>query len=172
METNLEIPDSAKTVIATSIVVCGTFTNALSLSYFIRRENKGIGTRLLMLLNSLDLFVCVSGIVDALLLFYGIADDSIPSIIIRKLYISSVEATSFATCLLSVTRTIILCQPFYRLRGKAIILATVTFVSYVAVRYIWNVRMQLTGTLTYERAMLVIWLNFATLSMIILTVHQ
>lgn len=50
-------------VIITSVVITGwgILTNALSLSYFIQRENKRLGSRLFMLLNALDLAVCMSG---------------------------------------------------------------------------------------------------------------
>ena len=51
------------------IAFCGVFSNVLSLSYFIRRENASLWSRLLMLLNSLDLAVCLSGAVTGTLIF-------------------------------------------------------------------------------------------------------
>ena len=45
------------------------------------------------------------------------------------------EGTAYTTCLLSVTRTIALCRPFYQVNKRAIIFATVTFLSCVTVKH-------------------------------------
>ena len=47
---------------AVSVVlgVTGTLANAASLTYFIKKEEKGIGDKLLMLLNSIDLLLCIT----------------------------------------------------------------------------------------------------------------
>ena len=110
---------------------CGTCSNALSLFYFIKKEEKSLGNKLLMLLNCLDLFFCFNTTVRMVLFWNanGSSFEKFASAMTQILLVS----TAFATCLLSVTRSISLCFPFYRVNGKAIISATVIFISYLAI---------------------------------------
>ena len=107
------------------ICVCGTISNTISLSYFIKRENDGLGNRLLMLLNTLDLLVCLSGTVAAILHAYTNWDDQdeLQLHISILIYRGFVESTGFATCLLSVTRAISIAAPFCTMKGKYVCFA-------------------------------------------------
>ena len=128
------------------ISVCGTFANSLSLSYFIKKDNESLGSRLLMLLNSLDLLVCVIATVT-ILSFYVITNININRDVLHSLYQITVESTGFATCVLSVTRTIYLCFPFYKINGKAIVVATASFIVYLVIREVIALTVSVTGEL-------------------------
>ena len=87
-----------------SIGGCGILTNALSLLFFITRDNKGLMTRIIMLLNSLDLFVCVTGTISKTIWFLHGEEYSVTYAVFNLLYNCSLEGTGFTTCLLTVTR--------------------------------------------------------------------
>ena len=103
--------------IATASVICivGVVVNCLSLSYFIRKQNKGLGDRLLMLLNVCDLLVCAMYIPNALSVYFG---DLITVIICSGTFDLFFQCTVFATCLISVTRAIKVVRPFFSIRGS------------------------------------------------------
>ena len=103
--------------IATAIVlsIVGVIVNCLSLSYFIRKQNKGLGDRLLMLLNICDLLVCAMYMPYALSWYFG---DMITHIICVGTFVLFFKCTVFATCLISVTRAIKVVRPFFSIRGS------------------------------------------------------
>ena len=98
------------------------------------------GSKLLMLLNALDLMVCLTaGIQLGMMVVYY----KVPAVAhetFNSLYFIFLEATGFATCLLSTTRCISLCAPFYSVQGKAVGLAATLFISYTLVREVTLVR--------------------------------
>ena len=96
----------------------GMAENCLSLSYFTRERNRGnnqgLGNKLLILLNFCDLLVCFGALTSSLL--YYVKDDKvgyIPFLVSSFIYTVSFDCTGFSTCLLSVTRMIKVCQPFF-----------------------------------------------------------
>ena len=98
------------------------------------------GSKLLMLLNTLDLMVCVTGVIQmGMMVVYwkipGVAHETFGS-----LYFVFLETTGFATCLLSTTRCISLYAPFYSVKGRAVALAGVLFFGYTIIREITLVR--------------------------------
>ena len=97
------------------ISIVGVVVNCLSLSYFIRKQNKGLGDRLLMLLNVCDLLVCVMYMPNALSVYF---DDLITYIICSGTFDLFFNCTVFATCLISVTRAIKVVRPFFSIRGS------------------------------------------------------
>ena len=108
---------------AASIVLSlvGIVTNTMSLSYFMRRRNKGLGNTLLMLLSSCDLSVCSIYVLTAILAqIYPKVDDSdgarISYLVCWFIYKVVFDCTGFSTCLLSVTRTIKVCRPFLSIK--------------------------------------------------------
>ena len=93
-----------------------------------------------MLLNSLDLMVCVTGSIQlGMMVVYweipGIAHETFNS-----LYFVFLEATGFATCLLSVTRCLSLCVPFYKVKREFVVLSGLIFIGYTVVREVVLVR--------------------------------
>ena len=125
------------TVLKCVIDVIGIAANSLSLSYFVKRQNKGLVNRLLMLLNACDLFVCVTNFATAVTYQMCLSkqccsgkDDNWVKTsynISRFFYAMSFDCTGFSTSLLSVTRTIKVCRPFYRIKG---ILTAASFIFY------------------------------------------
>ena len=102
--------------IASSLITgCGLILNIVWFSYFVKKENKHLGNRLLMFLNSFDFCVCVSGTVMTVMWSYylHLVNQGIEEAYnfyaeyyrrCNTIYKFCVECTAFATCLLSVTR--------------------------------------------------------------------
>ena len=102
--------------------IVGVLANSLTLSYYIKRQDKGLGNRLLILLNSSDLIVCLIFIPRALLehiCVYGNGSyGAYASYFVSDfIFITSFDCTGFSTCLISVTRTIKVCRPFFSIKG-------------------------------------------------------
>jgi hypothetical protein len=121
---------------AASAALCfvGTVANAASFIYFIRKREKSVGDKLLMLLNSIDLLLCISA-TSLTILFSLLAGDTLmmdtytnvshACIAFSILYVILIDGTAYATCLLSVTRGISIAFPFYQIKGKPLIVAGV-----------------------------------------------
>ena len=117
--------------VASSVLcIMGTFTNSVSLTYFIKKQDKTIGDKLLTLLNSSDLLLCFFATTISILTSFivgtgGSEPDTIAPVflvIIFILYVVLVDGTAYATCLLSVTRAITIALPFYRIKGKSLVI--------------------------------------------------
>lgn len=104
------------TIITIVISIVGIVANCLSLSYYIKRQNKGLGNRLLMLLNSCDLVVCSVYVPRAILELAGRSREVV-FIVTNIIYLISFDCTGIATSLMSVTRTIKVCRPFFAIKG-------------------------------------------------------
>ena len=123
---------------AVSVVlgVTGTLTNATSLTYFIKKEEKSIGDKLLMLLNSIDLLLCITAttltcLISIFLLkredsYYMYNEHAMyymyTILVLFGIYIFMMDGTAFVTCLLSVTRGIGIAFPFYQIKGKLLVI--------------------------------------------------
>ena len=123
------IPLRATTVFIGAV---GMAENCLSLSYFTRernrRNNQGLGNKLLILLNCCDLMVCCTALTTSLL--YMVKDGRVGNILYLVssfIYMIFFDLTGFSTCLLSVTRTIKVCQPFFIIQGNWV---AVSFIFY------------------------------------------
>ena len=108
------------------ITLSGTVTNALSLSYFIRKDNRTLGTRLLMVLNSLDLALCCTSPFAIATGLNNIRSDQMYDIT-NGVYCSLLASTAFTTCLLSVVRSISVSRPFAPINEKAVVVATISW---------------------------------------------
>ena len=115
--------------VSTILCVMGTLSNLTSLIYFIKKKDKTIGDKLLMLLNSVDLLLCICAtLLTAILSYLEGRDEQMPEgmwyviIPITVLYFLLIDGTAYVTCLLSVTRAIGIVSPFYQIRGKLLII--------------------------------------------------
>ena len=109
--------------------MCNVHLVLVNKPVFFSRADRSLATRLLMLLNSWDLAVCISATI-ILFVHDGAADTNVMGgdraySVVTTLTVISFEGSAFSTVLLSVTRTIRLCKPFYRLKSKAIALSFV-----------------------------------------------
>ena len=109
--------------------VGGTISNALSLSYFLTKYRETLASKLMILLNSIDLLVCLSSSVMGTGFVLSLAGFKIKELVLYPAYWFQflVAATAFATCLLSVTRTISLVSPFYKIKKKTLVSATAIY---------------------------------------------
>ena len=122
MVTEVNIPDYATRISGTVLCGVGIAANCLSLSYFMKNWKKGLGTRLLILLNFWDLTVVLFGFTNRILVFrQDVQGESTAGKMsfyaFALLYTIAYDCSGFSTCLISVTRTIKVCRPFYRLKG-------------------------------------------------------
>ena len=122
-----------------SVIICitGTLTNSLSLAFFLNKDDGTLVTRIFIMLNSFDLAVCITATVYVVQLplnyaglYEGIYSGHYFFDVFSVLYWTAVAATAFATTTLSVTRAIFLYRPFYRANGRALVVATITFLTY------------------------------------------
>ncbi|XP_063674773.1 uncharacterized protein LOC134811677 [Bolinopsis microptera] len=100
--------------------IVGTPANLVSLTYFFKHDRTTLGSRLLILLNSFDLVVCISAI--GVNVFYFLPSNAsnlktfdITENIFKVLFKISIQCTGFTTCLLTITRSISLVKPFYQI---------------------------------------------------------
>ena len=108
------------------ISIVGTLANSTSLIYFLKKGERKIGDKLLMLLNCIDLALCTLAASLAIylstIMSEGEAVDSKYFAIVLYLYLHLVDGTAYTTCLLSVTRAISITFPFYKIRGKPLVI--------------------------------------------------
>ena len=104
------------------ISAVGVIGNSVSLSYFTRRNNsRGLGNKLLILLNCCDLMVCFTALTASIL--YIVQDGRvghIPFLVGSIIYLVFFDLTGFSTCLLSVTRLIKVWRPFFFINKKRV----------------------------------------------------
>ena len=119
--------------VSATLCVIGTFANLTSLVYFIKKKDKTIGDKLLMLLNSVDFLLCICATLLSAFLSYveghentALEDLRYVMIVITILYFLLIDGTAYVTCLLSVTRAIGIVSPFYQIRGKLLIILGIT----------------------------------------------
>ena len=123
------------------IAATGFVTNLLSLTYFTRKPKRTMTTRIFLFLNTFDIFVCLVGTVLVISTSCegqnSLCDFQNP-VFIRLLSVMNicVETTAFATCLLSVTRTISLCFPFYPINRNMCGTSVAVFLIQEFVRFI------------------------------------
>ena len=107
------------------ISIVGTLANSTSLIYFLKKGERKIGDKLLMLLNCIDLALCTLATSLAIYLSTIMSEGQVDSkyfAIVLYLYLHLVDGTAYTTCLLSVTRAISITFPFYKIRGKPLVI--------------------------------------------------
>ena len=98
--------------ISASICVIGTVSNLLSLTFFFLNWSNKLGEKLLVLLNLLDLMVCLTG---TILFALNTAESPYPVVfkMFSAAYFTFLESTAFVTTLLTVVRALATYLPFY-----------------------------------------------------------
>jgi len=124
--------NSGLPVFTCCIGAIGILTNSLSLSYFLSKKDKSLPTKLIMHLNVLDLAVCIFSPASFYFNFHGAM--KVVTSVLNSTYYVLLESTSFATCMLSVTRMIQMKRPFYTLNFRAIVAVTSVYNGYLVIR--------------------------------------
>lgn len=96
-----------------------------------------IGCRLLTLLNTMDLLFCVSSTMVLITGSYYSDNNQVLVVsfsVFNFLYCALLEGTAFVTCTLTVTRTVSLCIPFYRIHQRKLWGILGTFLAYLVAR--------------------------------------
>ena len=114
------------------ISVTGLVTNALSLFYFAKKADRTLSNQVFIMLNVSDLFVSFFDVAIVSLQYCEgsvCGQDSLLHVWALAIIDASINSTAFATCILTMTRTISLCFPFYQINRKAVAVATLTFLA-------------------------------------------
>ena len=92
--------------ISSSICLIGTISNILSLTFFFLNWSNRLGEKLLVLLNILDLLVCLSATIY--LVFRKSLLDDYPDLLtfLKGVYFTAMEGTGFVTTSLTVVRSV------------------------------------------------------------------
>ena len=111
---------SVLTWILAALTCSGTLSNLLCLSFFITHAPRNTGSRILCLLNALDLMTCGVSTVTLIIGYISSNQDSIRISFIAFNFCFAIllEGSAFVTCILTVTRTISVCRPFYHIDQK------------------------------------------------------
>ena len=124
-------------VLVVVVGVLGVASNTLWISFFMYRPGTlSKGDKLLLILSSLDLCVCVSAGVKVILNSRYDENETVTVILVAATYLFrlSLEWTAFATCVLSVVRMIGTCWPFYKPHLSRIYLSNGVFGGYLLLR--------------------------------------
>ena len=119
-------------VASTALCLVGTLANLISLVYFMKKNAKTLGDKMLMSLNCVDLILCICATVEAACMsYYHLSNANggymlIIMICIALFYILLIDGTAYITCLLSVTRAIGIASPFYQIKGKLLVILGIT----------------------------------------------
>lgn len=119
-------------VVCAVICLLGTLTNVTSFVYFCTKQEKSLGDKMLMLLNCVDLLLCIMASMITILIsrLIQLPEDTlgllVALVLLIIIYLILVDGTAFATCLLSVTRAISIISPFYKIRTKCLCCVGIT----------------------------------------------
>ena len=123
-----EIPLRITTVL---LGLIGVIANSISLVFFIKRHSKRLGDKLLKLLNSGDLILSIAVVATAITyqmyLNKGGNGAKISYYVFSFCYGVSIECTGFITCLISITRTIKVCRPFFSISGAWLAVSVISY---------------------------------------------
>ena len=114
------------------IGVAGSVTNVLSLSYFVRKVERTLSNRIFIVLNLSDFLLSLFTVISVSSYFCEGSNsicgkDSLFTRAAITFFDLVLNSSAFATCLLSFTRTISLCYPFYQIQKKAVGIAALIF---------------------------------------------
>ena len=106
-----------------TIAICGGITNGISLSYFARKRQEGLGNQFLVYLNIIDtLMCCAVAIETSTVVVATIPDLKYPYVIfgtiVYALYRIALETSCVITTYLCVIRTLSVILPLYRIEKK------------------------------------------------------
>ena len=127
-----------KVVTSGLVGIVGTPANLVSLIYFFKHDRTTMGSRLLILLNSFDLLVCISAVGANVFYNLGIHASNVETLymaedIFKVLFKVSTLCTGFTTCLLTITRSISVVKPFYEINQFRVATASLVHATIVAV---------------------------------------
>eukprot|EP00116_Pleurobrachia_bachei_P007447 sb/3467709/ len=117
--------------------VLGIASNTMWIAYFMYRQGTLLkGDKLLLILSTLDLSVCVSAGVKVILNSRYHDNEAVTVTLVAATFLfrMSLEWTAFATCVLSVVRMIGTCWPFYKPQLSRIYLSNGVFGGYLLIR--------------------------------------
>ena len=116
----------------------GTITNIISIVYFLRRKNRNLGDKYLVLLNSLDITICLyTTFANTVALkcgengcgiLPGQGDFRVNS---SSIFETMVELSGVATCFLCALRAISISKPLFQINKRKVYISTALAVFYI-----------------------------------------
>ena len=128
-----EIELKIKISISFIITVIGIISNVMSLSYFLSNWSSKLGDKLLVLLNILDLFVCLTA-TFYLMVWKLLKVPLFIETLFLMTYLILVECTGFVTALLTILRSLASYFPFHEPQNKHITISFTSFLCYTVVK--------------------------------------
>ena len=118
-----------------TIALTGVIANTLSLSYFLRKERKGLFSRLFIALNVSDLVLSVLMLISGILKMEGVGDTSQTAKILAlqimdDIFVTIRNGTTWTTLLIYTTSAIKACDPHNRIKVRRMVIATIIYSGY------------------------------------------
>ena len=131
------------TPITGTIAVVGTITNGISLSYFSRRRQEGVGNKFLVLLNVVDTLLCCLAASQFIVIpswWSNFDEDSIDGgyiiclVFLISAYLITMEISALLTVSLCVVRTLTVICPLLQIRKRLPFAIVSAIICYIAGR--------------------------------------
>ena len=118
--------------ISSTVCCFGTISNAISLSFFLRRKNGKIGDKFLVILNSLDIATCMYALVSLpVKLQFQNEDNLKENFMLWSLFEIPVELSGVVTSFLCALRAISINWPLYTIHRKKVYISFSSAVAYI-----------------------------------------
>ena len=127
--------------VSVTIASLGIITNAVSINFFLRRKNRNLGDKLLVLLNLLDITICISSVVGLTVMSqpYLIGKERNKSqkeegqkdILFLGFFEMLVELSGIATCFLCALRCIAINWPLYQISNPKVYISAVLVAAFM-----------------------------------------
>ena len=110
------------------VSIMGAFTNAISLSFFLKHQRESLADKHFIFLNITDLLICLLSpaalfCLSELTKLKEGCESQLLSATIAEFYVSLSLLSCFITTVLSVTRTLVLTKPLYIIKRNLVYLA-------------------------------------------------
>ena len=123
--------------VSITVSCIGTITNIMSITYFLRRENRNLGDKYLILLNTLDIAICLYATFANTVAFKcgenscGILPFGDFRVHASSIFEALVELSGVATCFLCALRAISISRPLYQISKRKVYISTALAVFYI-----------------------------------------
>ena len=114
--------------VSATIASLGIITNAVSINFFLRRKNRNLGDKFLVLLNILDMTICICSVVAVT---KPDGEEGNHQILFLSFFEMLLELSGLATCFLCALRCIAINWPLYQMSRSKVYISAVLAASFV-----------------------------------------
>ena len=143
-----------------SISCIGTITNAISISFFLKRKSGNIGDKFLVFLNSVDITICMYSLTAMVLTLNPDGEDqSLPRENFHfwfwSIFQMLVELSGIGTCFLSLLRAISISWPLHQIDRRKVYASFILAVTYfISIKF--TMKRHIIWTMVFVNATLMI----------------